>query len=125
MTLAAAFSQIAVAFSDAMGGPFHRARVIDQVDAVYDDGGSIIGPGTPRYRECRAQVDGVTLRMREASGYVAQDVAIIVLADTLAGSLSTEAKVELLEGPHAGKWSVELIEYDTAALGWSGRGRRA
>lgn len=124
MDLAAAFADIGLAFSQTFGGPFWPARVIDQVGVVYDDGGSITAPGGPNYRTCSAQIDGATQRMREAPGYVDTDVSLIVLADTLAGTLGTAARVEVLEGPHAGIWSVELIERDTMALGWVGRGRR-
>lgn len=124
MDLAAAFADIGLAFSQTFGGPFHAARVIDQAGAVYDDGGSIVTPGGPVYRPCSVQIDGATQRMREAAGYVDTDVSLIVLADTLAGTLGTEARVEVLAGPHAGVWSVELIELDTMALGWVGRGRR-
>ena len=124
MDLAAAFGEIALGFSDVLGGPYHDARVIEQAGAVFDDGGSIITPGGPVYRTCKAQIDGATQRMREVPGYVDKDMAFCVLASTLTGSLNTEARIEVLEGPHAGVWSVELIERDTAALGWVGRGRR-
>ena len=58
------------------------------------------------------------------SGNQHTDVALIVLAATLEGGFNTEARIEVLDGPHAGVWSVELIERDTAAAGWVGRGRR-
>jgi len=122
--LASAFADIGLAFSQTFGGPFWAARVIDQVGAVYDEGNSIVTPGSPVYRPCSVQIDSATQRMREAPGYVDTDVSLIVLADTLAGSLNTAARVEVLSGPHAGLWSVELIERDTMALGWVGRGRR-
>ncbi|WP_395393058.1 hypothetical protein WBP07_17930 [Novosphingobium sp. BL-8A] len=125
MDLAAAFAEIGLGFSSMFGGPYHAAQTIEQVDPVYDDGGSIIEPGGVRYRECQAQIDTATQRMRESEGYVDTDVAFIILAETLSGGLDTEARIEILEGPHAGIWSVELIERDTVAAGWVGRGRRA
>lgn len=120
-----AFADIGLAFSQAFGGPYHDGRVIEIADTEYDDGGSIITPGGPVYRGCSVQIDTVTQRMREAAGYTDKDVAFIVLAATLEGSLGTEARVEVLAGPHVGIWSVELIERDTVAAGWVGRGRQA
>lgn len=124
MDLAAAFGEIGMAFSSVLGGPYHAARTIEQVAPVYDDGGSIITPGGVAHRDCQVQIDTAIQRMREAEGYVDTDVALIVLAATLDGGLNTEARIEVLDGPHAGVWSVELIERDTAAAGWVGRGRR-
>lgn len=125
MDMAAAFAEIGLGFSSVFGGPYWPAQVIEQVDPLYDDGGSIITPGTTFKRPCQAQIDTVTQRMREAEGYVDKDMAFIVLADTLDGTLGTEARIQITDGPHAGIWSVELIERDTAAAGWVGRGRRA
>jgi hypothetical protein len=124
MGLAAAFGEIAMAFSAAMGGPFHDARTIEQVAPVYDDGGSIITPGGVAHRTCSVQIDAATQRLREAEGYVDTDVAFIVLAATLDGALNTEARIEVLAGPHTGVWMVSLIERDSVAAGWVGRGRR-
>lgn len=124
MDLAAAFGGIGMAFSAAFGGPYHSARVIEQVAPIYDDGGSIVTPGGVAHRDCQVQIDTAIQRIREAEGYVDTDVALIVLAATLDGGLNTEARIEVLDGPHAGVWSVELIERDTAAAGWVGRGRR-
>jgi len=124
MDLAAAFGEIGMAFSSVLGGPYHAARTIEQVAPVYDDGGSIVTPGSVAHRDCQVQIDTATQRMREAEGYVDTDVALIVLAATLEGGFNTEARIEVLDGPHAGVWSVELIERDTAAAGWVGRGRR-
>ncbi|GLI99125.1 hypothetical protein [Sphingobium sp. BS19] len=122
--LAAAFSEIALGFGALLGAPYWAGRVIDQVDVIYDDGGSIESSRQPVLRDCMVQVDVATQRMREAEGYASTDVAIIILAATLTGTLDTDAVVEVLEGPHAGRWMVSLIERDSAALGWAGRGRR-
>ena len=124
MDLASAFGEIGLAFSAVLGGPFHDARTIEQVAPVYDDGGSIISPGSVVRRPCSVQIDTATQRMREAEGYVDTDVAFIVLASTLDGTLNTEARIEVLDGPHAGIWAVSLIERDPVAAGWVGRGRR-
>jgi hypothetical protein len=125
MSLAAAFAEIGQAFSAAFGGPYHEARVIDETPPQRDSGGSIVTPGQPIYRECMCQIDSATQRMREAAGYVDKDVAFLVLAETLEGGLGTQAMIEVMDGPHAGLWTVSLIERDTVGAGWVGRGRRA
>lgn len=124
MNLAAAFTDIGLAFSGVFGGPYQAARTIEQVDPVYDDGGSIITPGGVAHRTCQVQVDVATQAMRTAPGYVDTDVRFIVLSATLSGSLNTEVRIEVLAGPHAGIWSVSGLERDPVAAGWVGTGRR-
>lgn len=125
MSLANAFADIGVAFSAVLGGPYHAARVITETGADYDDGGSIVTPGSVAYRSCQAQIDSAIQRFRDNGSYVDTDMTVIILAATLSGDLDTEAVVEVLAGPHAGKWSVDLIERDPVAAGWVGRGRKA
>lgn len=122
--LGQAFANIGLAFSAAFGGPFHAARVIDQLPIEYDDGGSIIGGGGPVYRDCSVQIDMATVAMRQDAGFVEGSTRFIVLAETLTGSLGTDAEVEVLAGPHAGLWTVSSIERDPVAAGWVGTGRR-
>ena len=124
MDLAAAFGEIGLGFSSLLGGPYHDARTIEQVDPVFDDGGSIVTPGGVLNRPCSAQIDAAIQRIREAGGFVDTDMTFIVLSSTLDGDLTPEARIEVLEGPHAGVWSVDLIERDPVAAGWVGRGRR-
>ncbi len=125
MDLAAAFGEIGMAFSSVLGGPYHAARTIEQVAPVYDDGGSIVTPGGVAHRDCQVQIDTAIQRIRDAGSYVDTDLTFIILAATLDGSLNTEARIEVLDGPHAGKWSVDMLERDPVAAGWVGRGRRA
>lgn len=125
MDLAAAFADIALGFSDVFGGPFHSARVVDQLPIEYDDGGSIIGGGGPVYRPCSVQIDVATTDMRQADGFVQTDVRFIVLSASLTGALGTDAQIEVLEGPFAGLWTVSGLELDPVAVGWVGTGRRA
>jgi len=120
-----AFADIGLAFSQLLGGPYHSAQTIEQTDPVYDDGGSIITPGGVAHRSCSVQIDVATQAMREAEGYVDTDVRFIVLAATLSGELGTEARVEVLDGPFAGTWSVSSLERDPVAAGWVGTGRKA
>jgi len=117
------FADIGRAFSAAFGGPFHDARVIDQTEPVYDDGGSIIDPGGVVYRPCSVQIDVATTDMRQAEGFVQTDVRFIVLAATLDGVLGTDAEIEVLAGPFVGVWSVSRLERDPVAAGWVGTGR--
>ncbi|BAK66885.1 hypothetical protein SLG_22100 [Sphingobium sp. SYK-6] len=125
MSLADAFAGIGAAFSSALGGPFHAARVIGETDAVYDTGGSIVTPGTVSYRDCSCQIDIATDEMRRDGSYVDRDVRFIVLSASLTGNLGTEARIEVLDGPHAGTWLVSSLERDPVAIGWVGRGRKA
>lgn len=124
MDLAAAFADIGLGFSAAFGGPYHPARTIEQVDPVFDDGGSIITPGGVLNRSCSVQIDSATEAMRQQGGFVDGDMRFIVLAATLEGALGTDARIEVLEGPFLGIWMVEAIERDPVAAGWVGRGRR-
>ncbi|PTQ13739.1 hypothetical protein CLG96_00160 [Sphingomonas oleivorans] len=116
-------ADIATGISATFGGPFHPARVITQSGGGYDDGGSWI-PGTVAYRDCRVQVDQVSEAMRGGDGYSEGDMRFLILAATLAGSLDSDARIELLEGPHAGIWIVSSLTRDPAGLYWEGRGRR-
>lgn len=123
--LADAFANIVLAFSAALGGPFHSGRVVDQAPLQYDDGGSIVGGGGPLYRACSVQIDVATTDMRADPNFVQTDVRFIVLAATLQGGLGTDAEIEVLDGPFAGTWTVSSLERDPVAAGWVGTGRRA
>lgn len=124
MDMAAALSEIGLAFNAAFGGPFWPAQIITQTALEYDDGGSIIpGTGSPTLRSCMAQVDAATEAMRLQEGFGEKDRRIIVLAGTLEGEITTADAIEILEGPFAAVWSVEFVGRDTAAAGWELRGR--
>ncbi|MBH0112714.1 hypothetical protein I5E68_07085 [Novosphingobium sp. YJ-S2-02] len=123
--LDAAFAQIGLAFGEAFGGIFWDARVITNTPAEYDDGGSIIAPGGVEHRPCKAQVDAATQTMRQAEGFTEKDRRIIVLAGTLEGEISTEERIEFLEGPFEGVWMIEAVARDTGAAGFELRGRKA
>jgi hypothetical protein len=125
MDVAAMFADIAQGISQAFGGPYVDGIVIDQTGAVFDDGGSIATPGTATERTCQVQVDSVTEAMRQAEGYAEGDARFLILADTLDGSLNSDAAVEVLCGPNAGSWLVSAIERDPCGVYWQGRGRRA
>jgi hypothetical protein len=118
---AEAFAGLATAF----GAPFHAGKARWPGVPVYDDGGSIVSPGSPIVKDCTVQVDAATEAMRAAEGYKDTDVRLLVLAASLDGSLDTQATVEVLTGPHAGRYSVQSVERDPAGVAWDCRGRRA
>lgn len=123
MTLAAAFSDIALGFSTLTGAPYHDARVIHAGAATLDDGGSIVTAGTATARTCKAQVDVATDAMRATDGFVEGDVRILVLAHSLVGAISTDETIQVLTGPHAGTYSIQSVERDAAGIGYQLRGR--
>lgn len=125
MDMPSAFADIGLAFSEVFGGPYWSARIITNTAAEYDDGGSIITPGGVEYRDCKAQVDAATYSMRQEEGFVEKDRRIIVLAATLTGGISTEDRIEILDGPFVGVWSIESVGRDTGAAGFELRGRQA
>lgn len=124
MKLADTFAEIGLAFSTAFGGPFHPARTLEQVAPVFDDGGSIVTPGTVAHRNCSVQIDVANTDMRQADGFIQTDVRFIVLASTLEGSLNTAARIEVLDGPFVGVWMVSNLVRDPVSAGWVGTGRR-
>lgn len=124
MSLADDFAGMFLELSAALGGdgPFHDA-VARWPGAAVREGGSIVTPGTPIEKACSVQVDKVTERMRNIAGYTDKDVALFVLAATLDGSMDTDAKVEVTEGPHAGTYAVDWVDRDPVAIYWECRGR--
>lgn len=125
MTIAQAFADIALGFSAAFGGIYHDALAKWPGTPVTDDGGSITTPGTPIEITCSVQVDVVTEAMRQAEGFTDKDMRLLVLAATLDGDMDTSATVEVLDGPHAGSWSIDMADLDTMGSHWVCRGRRA
>jgi hypothetical protein len=122
--LDAIFANLATGFSQQFGAPFVDAVATWPGAPVTDDGGSIVTPGTPVLRTCKAQVSAPTEAMRADVGFVATDMRIHVLAATLDGTLDTEAQISIATGPHAGTWALHSVTRDTAGIGWTCRGRR-
>lgn len=114
---------IALSVSARVGAGFFPAVVITTSEPTMDAGGSIIAPGVVSERECFAQVDIVTQAMRSQEGYAEGDVRLLVLAGGLTGGLSTDARVRVTAGPHAGLYSVRSVTLDVAATHWDCRGR--
>lgn len=125
LNVAAKFASAAQSVSAMYGGPYYDALILDKGEAVFDDGGSIITPGTPTTRTCQAQVDTVTQDMRREEGFADGDVRILVLADTLAGGISLDNSIEVLGGAHAGAWQIQTISRDPFGIYYELRGRRA
>jgi hypothetical protein len=125
INVAAKFATVAQSVSAMFGGPYYDAIIRRQGDAVYDDGGSIVTPGTPISRICQAQVDVATQDMRNEVGFTDGDVRILVLANTLAGAVTLDDSIELLGGAHIGTWQIQSISADPFNIYYELRGRRA
>ena len=125
LNMAAKYASIAQAVSAAYGGPYFDAIIHSKGEAVYDDGGSIVTPGTPTQKSCQAQVDLATQDMRAAEGFTDGDMRILILAEGIVGAISLDDRVEVLAGPHAGTWLIQSIARDPFGIYWELRGRPA
>lgn len=125
LNLPAAFASLAQSVGAAMGAPFYDGQIVDQGEAVRDEAGSIVTPGTPVLRACRVQIDSATEAMRAADGFAEGDVRFILLAASFTGSLDTDATVKIAAGDRAGVWLVSSLERDPAGIGYVGKGRKA
>jgi hypothetical protein len=123
--MSAKFATVAQAVSATYGGPYYDAVVNSPGTPVFDSGGSIVTPGVATSRACQAQVDSVTQDMRQSEGYTDADMRILVLADTLAGGITLDDKIEILAGPHAGEWMIAAINRDPFGIYHELRGRKA
>lgn len=131
MSLAQAFAGIAGGFSAAFGVPYHAGFVIRHMDAVYDDGGSIITPGGVDRASCQVQIDSVDERMRPEA-WTDKDYRFLILSASLGEGdqsgaipdLDTDATIEVPAGDMAGSWMVSSLQKDPAGIGYVGRGRR-
>lgn len=116
------FAGMATAFSSILDGPFFAGAIIYPGTPVKDDGGSIITPGTPVVVDCMVQRDVCTERMRADADFQEKDVRLII---TGVDELTTEPKVQILEGPHVGSYVLRSTDRDPAAFGWECRARAA
>lgn len=119
------FASIAAAVSARFGGPYHAGKLSWPGTPVTDAGGSIITPGTPEIHDCSVQVDVCTEAMRLEAGYTDKDVRLIILAPGLGRDVDTDARVEVLAGPHAGTYTIQGESLDTIGCAFDGRGRIA
>lgn len=125
MSLADAFADIGLAFSATMGGPYIDVEAVWPGVAVKDAGGSIVTPGVPVRKPCKAQFDRATQDMRASPDFLETDLRILVLAATLARLLDTAAQIEVPTGQYAGSWSLLSCARDPAGIGFVCRGRRS
>lgn len=121
---AAAFSAIARGFSGAFAGPFQAATIYRPGTPTYDAGGSITAPGTPQNVACQAMFDAATEAMRADPGFAQKDMRAAVLADGLGIDLTTQDRLIVTTGPHAGVWGVESAVLDPLGIGWECRVRK-
>jgi hypothetical protein len=118
-----AFRQIAGLVSEAVGGPYYTATLTYPGVPVKDDGGDIVTPGTPYDVACRAQIDVATEAMRQADGFMAEDVRILIIDPE---ALDRTPTLAVSAGPFAGKvYSLVTVQRDTLGFGWECRGRAA
>lgn len=117
------FANLATGFSEAFGGPFIDATASWPGTPVYDDGGSIVTPGTPVNLPCKVQFDSTTTAMRQAEGFQQTDDRILVLAASLAAPLTTEASIVVASGDRAGTWSLLSVQRDPVGVGYECQGR--
>ena len=118
------FANLATGFADQFGGPFIHATANWPGTPVYDDGGSIVTPGSPVQYPCRAQFDAATQSMRLAEGFLETDVRILVLAASLSVALDSEARIAVSDGNHVGTWALLSTTSDPAGIGYECRARR-
>jgi hypothetical protein len=123
--MAAQFAAIAARLSSQFGGPYHRATAIWQDAPVFDSGGSIVTPGAVVSFPCLCQVDGVTESMRRSESYTEKDMRLLILREGLGRAIDSGATVDVLTGPHAGRWLVASVTADAAGVYYECTGRRA
>lgn len=116
---------LAAVFGAAFSGLYLPGRLVLPETPEYDDGGSIIPGAGPELIDCRVQVDSVTESMSQAEGYTDRDVRLLILSAGLASAVTTDCEVDVLEGPHAGRWMVASVDRDPAGAYFDCRGRRA
>lgn len=121
----AIFADLAVGFSETFGGPYMAVEAVWPGAAEKDAGGSIVTPGTPVRKPCRAQFDRATQDMRDSPDFLETDLRILVLASTLDGQFDTHARIEVAEGQYAGSWALLSCGRDPAGIGYVCRGRRS
>lgn len=122
MNMPAAFAKIALAVSAKVGGPYVAANLITSTITQDEGGDTTKVDGPPR--GCSVQVDVVTDAMRQAVGFTERDVRILVLAASLSGGVTTDDRVEVQAGPHAGTFQIASINRDPAGVYWELRGQR-
>ncbi len=116
-----AFAQIAGLVSEAVGGPYHAATLTYPGIPVKDDGGSIVTPGVPYDVACKAQVDVATEAMRQAEGFLSEDVRLLIIGVV---ALDTKPDLTVSAGPFAGKvYSLLSVARDPLGFGFECRAR--
>lgn len=121
VVLDVAFAEIAGLVSEAVGGPYHAATLTYPGTPVKDDGGSIVTPGTTVVVACKAQVDVATEAMRQAEGFLSEDVRLLIIG---VAALDTKPQLALSAGPFAGKvYAILSAGRDPLGFGWECRGR--
>lgn len=88
-----------------MGSAFgwlYLPGTLTRVTLIEDGQGG--GSEVPADQDCRVQVDACTEAMRQQAGYAATDVRLLILqAGVTGGDITTDDRVTVLSGPHAGR----------------------
>lgn len=124
MGLPESFARIAAGFAGALGSPFADVTLRWPGTPAYDDGGSITAPGAPILLSARAQFDMPGEQMRADPQFRERDMSVIVLRAGLERELDTTPIMVVASGRHAGTWSIETCQGDSAGIGWECRARK-
>lgn len=87
-------------FGELLAPLYMPASLADRTASYGGDGTLQMGSAP---RDCRAKVDSATERMRQADGFTESDRAIFILAASLAGEVTTDCEITILQGDYAGK----------------------
>lgn len=118
------FANLATGFAAQFGAPFQDAVATWPGVPAYDDGGSIVTPGTAINLPCKAQFDAPTQAMRQAEGFLETDARVLVLSATISAPLDTEAKIIVSSGANLGTWALLSCVGDPANIGYEARARK-
>lgn len=128
MSLASRYARIAVAVGAKVGAPFYAGQIIVQAGVVFDDGGSIVTPAGPAYRDCQVQIVSLDDRARP-EGWTDKDYSFVILAGMLTGNLDTDARVRITDAAAPADfrktWTVSGLQRDPAGIGYTGKGTAA
>lgn len=109
-------------FGELMGTYYLAATLYSDTPTYADDGSMTTGETSTT---CLARVDSATERMRQADGFTQTDRAILVLASSIADDITTDHRIEILEGPYAGSvFSIASADRPPAGSYWLCRGSR-
>lgn len=109
-------------FGELLGPLYCAATLTDKTAAYAGDGTLTRGTGD---RSCLARVESASKAMRETPGYVATNRAIVILASSVEGDVTTDSQIEILEGDYTGaKFGIESVDRPPGASYFLCRGSK-